>query len=339
MRGVLVTMQDRNVQFALRLREADVELRLRELLSRTFHATRVRGSGVSFRFRHRIEPEDVDEPQVTAMPPIAALGDPPLRMSGPPNPPVDDEHYRLWTVHIEDVDVGVEELWVQAFRFEGAGRARGAFRLKPARRLWVGPAQLELTTGDSTAGPHDILRELHGTLDRTSPIRRAARWPAVFKFISSRAKLHAEVAKLDVLNLEVLPDHLEVGDGSGALDTDVGFDRGIFSPDSSIDYRTDHVVVATPRWTGHLDGEMSVAARGEMASSLGGVSLDVRHAQMQFVGDSKRPLELRGARARALTTSLDTTKSWNWPSSTPARARNAPRPEVVERTPFSAAAG
>src|SRR5438128_6535561 len=53
---VRVTMQDRNVQFVLTMPSVDVTVRLAELAHRTFHATRVRGSGLVFRFRHRIEP-------------------------------------------------------------------------------------------------------------------------------------------------------------------------------------------------------------------------------------------------------------------------------------------
>ena len=103
--GARVTMQDRNVQFALVLDSVDVDIDLLAFARRTFHATRVRGSGVSFRFRNRIEHEALGLPFVAALPPIPEFNDPPLREFGPPPPPLDEAHYNLWTVHIEDVDV------------------------------------------------------------------------------------------------------------------------------------------------------------------------------------------------------------------------------------------
>src|SRR5207247_893338 len=82
--GLRVLMQDRNVQFVLTIDHADVDVRLRELARRTFHATRVRGDGLSFRFRHRIQPEAADRPFVTALAPVPPFEDPPLYESGPP---------------------------------------------------------------------------------------------------------------------------------------------------------------------------------------------------------------------------------------------------------------
>ena len=40
-----------------------------DLVHRTLHATKVRGDGVVFRFRHRIQPESADAPFVAALPP------------------------------------------------------------------------------------------------------------------------------------------------------------------------------------------------------------------------------------------------------------------------------
>src|SRR5262249_6058385 len=107
---IRVTMQDRNVQFELLIPSADVTVRLRDLRHRTFHATRVRGSGVAFHFRHRVSPESVGEPFVRELPSIPGFEDPPLYEAGrqAPSPP---EPKRYWTVHIEDVDVGVRDLW------------------------------------------------------------------------------------------------------------------------------------------------------------------------------------------------------------------------------------
>ena len=44
---------------------------------------------------------------MAALPPIPEFHDPPLREFGPPEAPLDEAHYNLWTIHIEDVDVTV----------------------------------------------------------------------------------------------------------------------------------------------------------------------------------------------------------------------------------------
>jgi hypothetical protein len=197
-------MQDRNVQFALEIPTADVSIRLTELPRQTFHATEVLAAGIVFRFRHRIRPESADRPHVGAYPPIDGFEDPPLRESGPPPPPLDEAHYNLWTVHIENVDAGVSELWAQMFRYVGDGRVRGAFRLRPAKRLWVGPAELEFRKGEITTGGHDVLRDVEGTLsckvddfDTESAVGLDP-----FRHISSRLQWSAQVANLQAPSCE-----------------------------------------------------------------------------------------------------------------------------------------
>jgi hypothetical protein len=41
------------------------------------------------------------------------MDDPPVFEARVPSPPIPDAKYDLWTVHIEDVDVQVRELWAQ----------------------------------------------------------------------------------------------------------------------------------------------------------------------------------------------------------------------------------
>src|SRR5258708_4180265 len=85
---IRVVMQDRNVQFVLDIPSVDVRIRLRDVVHRTFHATRVRGDGVVFRMRQRIQPESAGRPFVRSLPPIPGFSDPPLRDRGPPPPPI-----------------------------------------------------------------------------------------------------------------------------------------------------------------------------------------------------------------------------------------------------------
>jgi hypothetical protein len=311
--GARVTMQDRNVQFALNIESVDVELDLAAFARRTFHATRVRGSGVSYRFRHRIEHEALGLPFVAALPPIPEFNDPPLREFGPPQAPLDEAHYNLWTIHIEDVDVTVNELWAQMMRFEGDAHVVGAFRLRPAKRLWVGPAELEFLSGSLTTGPHEMLRGMKGKLTckvddfDVEPVHGME----PFRFISTRLQLAAEVPHLDAVNFltEPSPD-FDLRDGSGLLDADFAIDHGVLTPDTRLSYRTDHLGVRNPKLPFRLDGEMGLVVTGPASKPGAEVHLAVSRATLGVEKSKHRPPELRGVDVELRTSNADVTQDF-----------------------------
>jgi hypothetical protein len=311
--GARVTMQDRNVQFALNVESVDIDLDLAAFARRTFHATRVRGSGVSYRFRHRIEHEAQGLPFVAALPPIPEFRDPPLREFGPPQAPLDEAHYNLWTVHIEDVDVTVNELWTQMMRFEGDARVVGAFRLRPAKRLWVGPAELEFRSGSLTTGPHDMLRDMKGKLTckvddfNVEPVHGME----PFHFISARLQLAAQVANLDAVNflMEPSPD-FDLRDGSGLIDVDVAIDHGVVTPDTQLAYRTHHLGVQNSKLPFRLDGEMGLVVNGPASKHGAELRLAVPRATLALAKSRHRPPELRGADVVLRTSNADVTQDF-----------------------------
>ena len=138
---VRLTMQDRNVEFSLELAHADVEIALRDLFHRTLHATKVRGDGVVFRFRHRIDPESADAPWCGRFLPSLnsriRLCDMPMRPRRRSTKPTTICGPCTWRTSMS----ACEELWAQMFRYEGEARVRGAFRLRPANASgWSGRA-------------------------------------------------------------------------------------------------------------------------------------------------------------------------------------------------------
>jgi hypothetical protein len=308
--GARITMQDRNVQFALVIESVDVELDLAAFARRTFHATRVRGSGVSYRFRHRIEHEALGLPFVAALPPIPEFNDPPLREFGPPEAPLDEAHYNLWTVH---VDVTVNELWAQMMRFEGEAHVIGAFRLRPAKRLWVGPAELEFRSGSLSTGPHDMLRGMEGKLTckvddfDVEPVHGME----PFRFISTRLQLAAEVPHLDAVNFltEPSPD-FDLRDGSGLIDVDFAIDHGVVTPDTRLAYRTDHLGVRNPKLPFRLDGEMGLIVTGPAKKPGVELHLAVSRATLAVEKSKHRPPELRGVDVELRTSNADVTQDF-----------------------------
>jgi hypothetical protein len=305
-----VTMYDHNVQFVLTMPSVDVRVALGELVHRRFHATRVRGSGVVFRFRNRIQPESAGLPFVAALPPVPGFPDPPIYESGPPPPPLDEAHYNLWTIHIEDVDVEVREIWAQMFRYQGAGRAIGAFRLRPAKRLWVGPAELHLASGTIASGPTEVANAVRA--DITCKVDdfdvENVHGLEPFRFISARTVLALAVPDLSAVDFLAGPgSKVAFRDGGGALDADARLEHGVIQSESRVTYRTSRVGVVTPAARFAIEGDLALtAARAD--SDRGEVSVDVPSARVRLDGARGPPLEIRDVRGALFSSSVDVTR-------------------------------
>src|SRR6476659_4220481 len=96
--------------------------------------------------RHKVREAAGHGERLAAFPKIPGFADPPLFV-GPEPSPIPDEQYDLWSVQIEDVVAHANELWFLEYRFQGDAEARGAFLVRPARLVEVGPARLELRSG------------------------------------------------------------------------------------------------------------------------------------------------------------------------------------------------
>ncbi|MET0591334.1 MAG: hypothetical protein ABW133_01455, partial [Polyangiaceae bacterium] len=308
--GARVTMQDRNVQFALVIDECDINLDLLAFTRRTFHVTKVRGKGVSYRFRHRIEHESKDLPSVAALPPIPEFYDPPLREFGPAPAPLTEEEYNLWTVHVDDVDVMVREFWAQMFRYEGDAHVVGAFRLRPAKRLWVGPADLEFLGGTLTSGPHEVLRDMRGKLSvkvddfDVEPVHGLE----PFRYISARMQLAAQLANMDVVNFLTAPSpSFDVSDGSGLVDIDLSVDHGVLTQGTQFAYRTAHLGVKNPKLPFRLDGDIEVTAKGPATEPGAHLRLAVPRGKFVIASRHRAP-EIHGLEVAIDTSNVDVTK-------------------------------
>jgi len=336
--GGRVTMQDRNVQFALDIESADINLDLFAFTRRTFHATSVRGSGVVVRFRHRIEHDALGLPFVAALPPIPEFNDPPLREFGPPAAPLDEANYNLWTVHIDDVDVTVKDLWMQMMHYQGDARVVGAFRLRPAKRLWVGPAELEFRSGSLTSGPYGVLDGMRGKLTckvddfDVEPVHGME----PFRFISARLELAASIASLQVVNFLTEPSpSWDVQDGSGLIDVDLAVDHGVFTPGTRLAYRTGHVGVQNGQLPFRIDGEVELVATGSAEQPGGHLRLAVPRGSLVLATSKRKPPLLRNVEVELDTSNLDVTRDFPLVQSQ-ARAENIVLPDIewLDDLPF-----
>ena len=308
-RNLRVVFQDVNLEWSLDIASASVVLDLSELASRTFHARSVQGEGAVYRFRHRVDPWSANEPSVRVLPPIPEFPGTAVFEATVPEAPVTDADYNLWTVHLEQVDVGVSEVWMQQFRYVGAGRARGSFRLRSARTLWVGPASLDLEPGRLAAGAYQVSPALSGRIecvvhpfDVRKPVGRQ-----VLRFISARLGLRASNFSLSASRLFLPEDALVRAEG-GELRLDVRTDHGKFEDSSRLEltqegFLVEHAKLRLDLGRGSLIARAGSGGRGEAL-------LRLEAGQIRLPNSDAQPLKLHQVQASIVSSSVDTTADW-----------------------------
>jgi hypothetical protein len=299
--GVRVAIQDSHIQFSIEMAHADLSMRLGELAHRTFHATRIRGDRLVFRFHQRALPK---------------LESPPSPETSAPQASTDDASYNnLWTVHIENVDVGFHQLAFEGVRYEGKGRAEGAFLLRPARSLWVGPCAIRFEGGKLENESSDIVEKLRGTLAAridTVDLRRAE-GNDILRFLSASTNLSGDVPGLEVLaTLSSSLKDSAIGDGAGSLRIDAVLDRGVFAPESRFEYHTSSVSAKIGEGRVRLDGDLAVFAGGSSDGAGAELGLRAPSAHLQAVGGREKPIDLRDVEGHMRTTTADVTKAWHF---------------------------
>ena len=213
LRGMLLTAQDRAVQWRLGIDEATATFALADLPRRIFHVRRVHARGVQFALRRRVYWTEAYGERVDGLPQIEGLPLLPLAAEGP-NDRIPDTRYRLFTVWLENVQgEDVRQIWIDRWRVEGAAEVAGAFYLKPVRELLIEPAELRLhgaavrMSRDQVAlGVDGFLRVRLGPLDV-----RELKPPALFRALTTDAEISSAIA-----GLEFLPG-VEGGAGRGNL--------------------------------------------------------------------------------------------------------------------------
>lgn len=236
--------EDYNVQFLLSLDSADVVLSLWELPTKTFHLKRVRAEGARYLFRHRVHDTKGIEQRLALYPKIPGYADPPL-YEGPPTPPLTDEQYNLWTIHLEDVDAGIKELWFLEYRFTGKGRAGGGFRMLPERDAQTERCTLKLD-GKLQAGPTTVFTKLSGRigaqLDRHDP--RIVQGAKIFGKISVDVDLHGDIPNLDVSRLYASAGDLVLRGGKGPLRLRAKAKHGAWQAETALSYTTERIAIS-----------------------------------------------------------------------------------------------
>ena len=316
LRNLRFIFHDQNVQFSVDMERASLVVHLSELPRQIFHASHLRGEGTVYRMRHRVDPWAQHDPDVGAYPPIPEYSTPAVFEARVPERPITDAEYNLWTVHIDDIDARVSEVWVQAFRYRGSGRVRGQFQLKPARTLWVGPALLELEPGTLTAGSYRIAEGLHGRIDcivHPFDVRPVTGFEPL-RYISAHIRLDSAGFDPQAFSLFASERSPRVSSVNGALHLDVQTRRGVLTNESRVDIVQRGFELRAVQ--GDFDAERlelhgELDANGHAQATLvidGGVAREaiapgraprIEHVSLSVVSenrDTSRPFQFREAR-------------------------------------------
>lgn len=270
-RGLSIRNQGRTDQWLVSAERASGEIFLGELADLRFHASRVRASGVSVRYRRRLDAVGAapDAPAVeTSAPPIEGL-------SNPPDPAPDFSRRAVgarWLVVLDAIEAeDVNELWIGDYRLVGDASAVADVSLG-------GPfvdvdgvlsvREMRADLGDAPVAEH-ITGEVHLGLDGLDRDNLGS------------DRLHAlnatSVLEMDVQDLRFLDFYLAAVPwltlaGIGHVAADVQLDDGQFRAGSTLNATFPELVVrfldADVTGAGRLHAEVGLGPEGKPQSRI-----------------------------------------------------------------------
>ena len=199
-KNLRIRSSDSNVQFLIRLGDARVRYSVLGLFARTFRCVRLRGSGLSFWLRNKIEPRELQAADVSLQPAIPGFADPPLRKAE--NPIAAAPAGNPWKVEIRNLSIDrFDDIWIDAWRYQGVARVEGGFFLRPGLLAQVGPARVIFDSGDLRIAKEPAAISLSGTVSATfepyEPFR--VHGSQVWKKTSGKVQLDGQFGRLAFL--------------------------------------------------------------------------------------------------------------------------------------------
>jgi hypothetical protein len=248
--------RDGNVEWILHIEDVRFAVSWSGLARMRFAASHVRGRGVEFRLRQRLDAPPTSEQDCAGLPPIEGL--PPCSARPPPEPAPEiwsDSAYNLWTVHLEDVDAeDTREVWIDRARFEGVARIAGRFYLKPIRAVDVGPVDVNVLHGRTSEGGAPVAEALDGTrLSVTvAPFDPRTVGGDLIHHVSADVDARAEIPDVARLGVPV-PSGVTLGGAASVERAAVHVRSGVLQHDGQVrlrarlqaDSRDHHVTAAT----------------------------------------------------------------------------------------------
>ena len=218
---------DKNVQWIIRLADARVEYSVLALVSRTFRAERLRGTGLSFSLRNKLEPGEVKTADITVLPAIPGFVDPPLRRA---EQQLAAQAENPWRVDVRTLFIDhFDEIWIDAYHYKGAARLEGGFFLRPGLLARIGPAQVTFESGAVQIGKAPVSASVSGRVSAVfepwKPFE--VQGSEVWQKTSGEVKLDASFDRLQFLEYLVSAVGTNLPEGGGKATIQGSIEHGI----------------------------------------------------------------------------------------------------------------
>ncbi len=311
--NVMIRGKDGAVEWRLTVKEVDFTVALTELLHRRFHATKVRGTGVVFRARQRIDPADATPALLAALPAIDGLEEVPLK-DPVKKPPPSDAEYHLWSARLDDVVVDpLDELWIDAMRFTGEARVTGSFELRPLRWLEVGASSVDVRSGAVHTGAPIVLEKMLGKIEGAIhgfDLRDSPPVTDLVRHVSTHARIDGVIPSLAFVDRVTAPSGVRASGGGGAAHLEVSLEDGKLATGTAILIDSTDARVSA-------EGHSAVGtARSKLSVVAGEARLEIAIAPLAVEReDEKAPLlRVRAVEVAARSRGLDVARFFEEPS-------------------------
>lgn len=259
LKNLRIRGSDHNVQWIIRLADARVDYSVLALARRTFRAERLRGTGLSFFLRNKLEPAAAKTTDITLLPAIPGFTDPPLSSPRKPQaPPGDPWRVDVRTLFIDHFD----EIWIDACHYKGTAGLAGGFFLRPGLLAQIGPARVDFERGALQIGKSPASASISGTLSATfepwEPF--TVHGSEVWRKVSADVKIEGRYDRLQVFEhlVSSADTHLEEGAGKATIRGTI--DHGIAKGDVRAAVHDGSVRLAKLSLQGDADLRLNIPA-------------------------------------------------------------------------------
>ena len=218
--ALTLRIRDSNMELQAVLEGVEIRFSIRDLLRRRFHATRVRVGRVTFRLRELMKNEDATPARLANYPQIEGWPGPPVLGEFPPIPPEEDP----WRIVVDGLTIArLEEIWIDSCRWTGNGRVEGSFEVFPGQRARIGPARLEVATGEVRRGDAIVVARTTGSVRCEIPSfdTKVFTGNDVWKLMSGGASLSGSFGGPAFLGAEVGGARFSGGEGAIRVQVDL----------------------------------------------------------------------------------------------------------------------
>ncbi len=221
------------------------------LFQRTFSLSWLSAENVKFRMRFQQEKGAEKAPRAAAFPPLPGL--PGVNTKSAEKAEESEEREASWKVHLEDLKVGVTELWFFEYRYLGEGTLRGGFE-RGSDILQIDTSVQKLGPGKLLYGEkHVISHNFRGQVQAEIPQVN----PSDHADLSFLDFVNADIdLKADIENLEHLTNYLPQGEikkGAGHLTVHGVLKQGALSSDTEVAYQSEQLEFRTSSITVNTD--------------------------------------------------------------------------------------